>query len=66
MNETPSTQITLTAITLRVGKLSAYKSVGDKMEALLPYAKAGTIRAKDLLMELIDHVEAELENLENE
>lgn len=60
---TESTQVTLTAITLRVGKLAAYKSVSDKMEALLPHAKAGTITAKDLLMELIDHVQAQLEEL---
>lgn len=61
MSETP--QVTLTAITLRVGKLAAYKSIGNKMEALLPHAKAGTITAKDLLTELIDHVQAELEAL---
>lgn len=60
-NETPQTS--LTAITLRVGKLTAYKSMADKMEALLPNAKAGTISAATLLMELIDHAQAELEAL---
>jgi hypothetical protein len=64
MSETPQT--TLTAITLRVGKLAAYKSIGDKMEALVPEAKAGTISAKDLLMELINHLQAQVEELKND
>jgi hypothetical protein len=63
---TESTQITLTAITLRVGKMAAYKSVTDKMETLVPAVKAGTISPAELLIQIMDHVEAELESLKND
>jgi hypothetical protein len=62
MSETP--QKTLTAITLTVGKLAAYKSIGDKLESLLPQAKQGTITAAQLLEQLLDHLTAEMENLQ--
>jgi hypothetical protein len=60
--ETP--QKTLTAITLDVGKLTAYKSVADKLETLIPQTKAGTISPAQLLTELLDHLTGEMEKLQ--
>ena len=64
MNETPQT--TLTAITLRVGKMSAYKTVGDKIEQLLPEAKAGTISAAQVLIELVEYLQEQMKGINND
>ena len=47
MSETPQT--TLTAITLKVGKLAAYKAIGDKLEELLPPVKEYKVIALKVL-----------------
>lgn len=58
-------EITGVGITLRLGKMVAYKRVGDKIEELLVPVKAGKIvTAGKVLIELIDFLSEEMKDIE--
>jgi len=57
-------EITGVAITLRLGKMVAYKRVGDKLETLLPKVIAHKITAGKVLEEILDFITEQMEEIE--
>lgn len=59
-------ELTPIGITLRLGKMVAYKRVADKLEKLLQPVKAGQLTAGKVLIELIDFLADQMKDLEKD
>jgi hypothetical protein len=55
-----------TTVTLRIGKMVAYKRIGDKIEQLIPAAQLGKLTAGKVLIELIDYLADQIRDIERD
>ena len=61
-----SPQKTLTAITLKVGKIEAYTNILKRLKEIAPAAEMGTVSASWIIEDLVNQINAANEELQND